>query len=43
VNRIDVDGAAAANRELQKVSSGSTAFLLIWRQNQEIFVTVRKD
>ncbi len=34
---------AAANRELQKVKSGGTAFLLIWRQNQEVFVTVRKD
>jgi serine protease Do len=43
VNRVDVDGAPAANRELQKVPSGGTAFLLIWRQNQEIFVTVRKD
>jgi serine protease Do len=43
VNRVDVDGAAAANRELQKVRSGGTAFLLIWRQNQEIFVTIRKE
>jgi serine protease Do len=43
VNRVDVDGATAANRELQKVKSGGTAFLLIWRQNQEVFVTVRKD
>jgi serine protease Do len=43
VNRVEVDGAAAANRELQKIKSGGTAFLLIWRQNQEQFVTVRKD
>jgi serine protease Do len=43
VNRVDIDSAAAAQRELQKVPSGGTAFLLIWRQNQEIFMTVRKD
>jgi serine protease Do len=43
VNRVDVDTAGAAVRELQKVQSGGTVFLRIWRQNQEIFVTVRKD
>jgi serine protease Do len=43
VNRVDVDSAGAAVRELQKVRSGGTVFLRIWRQNQEIFVTVRKD
>jgi serine protease Do len=43
VNRVDVDSAAAAQRELQKVATGGTAFLLIWRQNQEIFVTVKKE
>ncbi len=43
VNRVDVDSAAAAQRELQKVPAGGTAFLLIWRQNQEIFLTVKTE
>jgi len=43
VNRVDVESAAAAQRELQKVRSGATAFLLVWRQNQEIFFTIRKE
>jgi serine protease Do len=43
VNRVPVASAADAVRELQRVQSGSTAFLLIWRQNQEIFVTIRKQ
>jgi serine protease Do len=42
VNRQPVESPADAARELQKVADGGTAFLLIWRQNQEIFVTVRK-
>ena len=43
VNRVDVESAAAAQHELQKVRSGSTAFLLVWRQNQEVFFTIRKE
>jgi serine protease Do len=43
VNRVEVDGASAAARELQKVASGGTVFLRIWRQNQEIFIPVRKE
>ena len=35
VNRQKVESAADANRELQKVRSGGTAILLIWRRNQE--------
>jgi serine protease Do len=42
VNRVPVSSAAEASRELQKVREGGTAFFLIWRNNQEIFVTVRK-
>ena len=42
VNRKPVTNAAEAVRALQAVRSGGTAFLLIWRNNQEIFVTVRK-
>jgi serine protease Do len=43
VNRVPVSSAADAVRELQQVSSGGTALLWVWRQNQEIFVTVRKQ
>jgi hypothetical protein len=35
--------AADANRELQKVHPGGTAFLNIWRRDQEIFLTLKKD
>jgi S1-C subfamily serine protease len=42
VNRKPVNNATEAVRSLQAVHSGGTAFLLIWRNNQEIFVTVRK-
>jgi serine protease Do len=42
VNRKPVANAAEAVRALQAVRTGGTAFLLIWRNNQEIFVTVRK-
>jgi serine protease Do len=43
VNRQKVTSAAEANRELQRVQSGGTAFLLIWRRNQEVFVPLKKD
>ncbi len=43
VNRQKVESAADANRELQKVRSGGTAFLNIWRRDQEIFLTLKKD
>ena len=43
VNRRDVTSVQDTIRELQKVRSGGVAFLLIWRGNQEIFVTVRKE
>ncbi len=43
VNRHKVGSAAEAGRELQKVPSGGTALMLIWRRNQEIFLTVKKD
>jgi serine protease Do len=42
VNRKPVESAAEAVRALQAVRTGGTAFLLVWRNNQEIFVTVRK-
>ena len=43
VNRQKVASAAEANRELQRVESGGTAFMLIWRRNQEVFVPLKKD
>jgi len=42
VNRKPVTSAAEAVRALQAVRTGGTAFLLVWRNNQEIFVPVRK-
>jgi serine protease Do len=42
VNRKAVASAAEAVRALQSVRTGGTAFLLVWRNNQEIFVPVRK-
>jgi serine protease Do len=42
VNRQKVESAADANKLLQKVNPGGTAFLNIWRRDQEIFVTLKK-
>ena len=42
VNRKPVASAAEAVSALQSVRAGGTAFLLIWRNNQEIFVPVGK-
>jgi serine protease Do len=43
VNRRPVTSVSEAARELGRVSSGSTAFMLILRNGQESFVTVRKE
>ena len=43
VNRRVVESAADASKILQQVRSGGTAMMLIWRQNQEMFLTVRKE
>jgi serine protease Do len=43
VNRVPVSTPAEAGRELDRVDSGSTAFLLILRRGQETFVTMRKE
>lgn len=43
VNRQPVAGAAEAQRALQQVTSGKTAFLLILRDGQEQFVTITKE
>ena len=43
VNRAPVRSAAEAARALQKIPSGGRAYLLVWRQGQQVFVTVRKE
>jgi serine protease Do len=43
VNRKAVSNAADAARELQAVPSGRIAQILLWRQDAEIFLTVKKD
>jgi len=43
VNRKPVSNAADAARELQAVTSGHLAQVLLWRNDAEIFVTVKKD
>jgi serine protease Do len=43
INRRPVSNAADAARELQAVPSGRIAQILLWRQDAEIFVTVKKD
>jgi serine protease Do len=43
VNRRKVESATDASRELQKTRSGGTAMLLIWRKDQEIFITLKRD
>ena len=43
VNRRPVTSVSEAARELGRVASGSTAFLLVLRNGQESFVTVRKE
>ena len=42
VNRQDVHSAAEASRALQAVERGRSASLLIWRNGQRIFLTIRK-
>jgi serine protease Do len=43
VNRKSVSNAGDAARELQAISSGRIAQILLWRGDAEIFVTVKKD
>jgi serine protease Do len=43
VNRRPVTSTAEASRELAKVESGGTAFLLVIRGGQETFVTITKE
>jgi serine protease Do len=43
VNRRPVADAADAKRELGKVTAGHIAQILLWRNDGEVFVTVKKD
>ena len=43
VNNKSVSTAAEAGRELQKVAAGRIARILVWRDQNELFVPVKKD
>ena len=43
VNGQAVTSAAEAGRELQKITSGRIARLLVWRGDGEVFLTIRKE
>jgi serine protease Do len=42
VNNQTVTSLSQVTRELQRAQSGEVVFLLVWRQGQEVFVTVSK-
>ena len=42
VNRQPVTSVTQVTRELQKVGSGQTVFLLVWRDGQQVFLTLTK-
>jgi serine protease Do len=43
VNRLEVESAADVSRELQRVPTGKAAFLMVWRQGEEIFLTLVRE
>jgi S1-C subfamily serine protease len=43
VNRRPVSSAADASAGLRAVNPGDTAFVLVWRQGQEVFVTMTRE
>lgn len=43
INRVEVDSAAEAVRELNDVESGRAAFLLIQRGDEQVFLQVRRE
>ena len=43
VNGQRVASASEAGRELQRIQSGRIAQILVWRNDGEVFVTVRKE
>ena len=42
VNRQKVANVSQVTRELQKVQPGQPAFMLVWRDGNNIFVTMTK-
>ena len=42
VNRQPVTSVAQVTRELQRVASGETVFLLVWRDGSQVFVPMTK-
>ena len=43
INQQEVGSAAEAVRELNRIESGRTAFLLIQRRDGQVFLRVRKE
>jgi serine protease Do len=43
VNRLAVSDAADAVDALRRVKQGDIAFALLWRQGQELFVTMTRE
>ncbi|MEQ1869449.1 MAG: Do family serine endopeptidase [Vicinamibacterales bacterium] len=43
INGQEIASAAEAGRELQRVSTGRIARILVWRDGSEVFVTVKKE
>ena len=43
INGQTVSNVAEANRELEKVPSGRNANIRVWRNDRQVFVTVKKD
>jgi serine protease Do len=42
VNRSDVSDASAAARQLRSASQSGTALMLVWREGQQVFLTLTK-
>jgi len=43
INGQNVSNVADANRELEKVPSGRNARIVVWRNDRQVFATVKKD
>jgi S1-C subfamily serine protease len=43
INGQDVDNAADASRQLQRVEGGRPAMLLVQRGGQEVFLSMRRE
>jgi serine protease Do len=43
INGQEIESAAAAGREFQRIPNGRIARVLVWRDEGEVFVTVKKE